>query len=465
MAMETRAITTPATRTITPLEAGHSGAANGARSSRSAWIDYAFVVPAPLAIFAAHGLGGAVGAQAGLTLVAAMSAAALIAWRRTLELSLDYRPLYGATAFFIGLLAFVAWSAWAPSSGLSKAPLAALVGSSRVAIAPDQTALELIKLAGLAVAVVCGFQIGAGAMQARRAINLILVLGLAWTLAALGLFLAGGQARLSGLFVSPNTAGCLLLCLLLLVLGRATRALMQRRGRLLDKGVQAAPYAVYVALLALCLTLTASRSALALAVALGPLLVGARLWRARPEKRAWIAGAGVVGGVGLALLAFATDRTVLTRLADASLDAADRWTIWSAYGSAFLQSPLFGFGLGSAPILAKMSVTPDTYDALWNIRAVHNVYLQWLVEGGVIGAVLMFATLACLLAVAVKGAARGAFLDLAPFLAIDMVFLLQGLVDYPLQIPSVAMMWALLLGLQTAVAVRPVRQTARRKTT
>ncbi len=165
------------------------------------------------------------------------------------------------------------------------------------------------------------------------------------------------------------------------------------------------------------------------------------------------------------MLAFATDRAVLSRLADTSLDAADRWTIWSAYGSAFLQSPLYGFGLGSAPVLAKMAVTPDTYDAMWNIRAVHNVYLQWLVEGGIIGAVLMFATLACLLAVAVKGATRGAFQSLAPFLAVDLVFLLQGLVDYPLQIPSVAMMWALLLGLQTGIAVRPVRQAPRRKTT
>lgn len=460
--METRAITTQATRTITPLEAGHSGAANGARSSRTAWIDYALVAPAPLAIFVAHSLGGATGAQAGLTLVAVMSAAALVVWRGTLDLSLDYRPLYPAAVCFTGLLAFVAWTAWWPSSGPSKPPLAILAGSSRIAIAPDQTVLELIKLVGLAVAVVCGFQIGAGAMRTRRAIDLILVLGLVWTLAALGLFLAEGQARLSGLFISPNTAGCLLLCLFLLTLGRATRPLMPQRGRPFDKVVQAAPYAVYAALLALCLSLTASRSALALAVALGPLLVGARLWRARPERRVWIAGAGVVGGLGLAMLAFIADRTVLTRLAETGLDAADRWTIWSAYASAFLQSPLYGFGLGSAPILAKMSVTPDTYDALWNIRAVHNVYLQWLVEGGVIGAVLMFATLACLLAVAVKGAARGAFQSLAPFLAIDLVFLMQGLADYPLQIPSMAMMWALLLGLQTAIAVRPVRKPARR---
>lgn len=431
---------------------------SGANARRSIWIDYALVAPLPLAIFIAQGLGGATSAQAGLILVAAVSVGAFAAWRATLNLSLDYRPLYPAAVCFLSLLAFVAWTAWSPSTGLRQGPLSALIGSSRAAIAPDQTVLELIKLIGLAAAVVCGFQLGASSARARQTGSLILILGAAWTLMALGLFLAGGQARLSGTFVSPNVAGSVLLCLLLLTLSRVVRRLMQRHGRPLDRAVQAAPYAAYAVLLVLCLTLTASRSALALAVVLGPLSVGALAWRARPEKRAWIAGAGVVFALGLAALAFIADRTVLARLTDTTIDAGDRWTIWSAYWSAFLQSPLYGFGLGSAPTLAKMSVTPDTYDALWNIRAAHNVYLQWLVEGGAVGAVLMVATVACLLSVAVKGATRGALKSLAPFLAIDLVFLLQGLVDYPLQIPSVAMMWALLLGLQTAIAVRPVRK-------
>ncbi|MGH7019203.1 MAG: O-antigen ligase family protein, partial [Brevundimonas sp.] len=144
------------------------------------------------------------------------------------------------------------------------------------------------------------------------------------------------------------------------------------------------------------------------------------------------------------------------------VDASDRWTILTAYWTNFLHSPAYGYGLGAAPTLATMSMTPDNYDALWNIRAVHNVYLQWLVEGGVVGAVLMFATVASLIGLAIRGALCGAFSSLAAFLAIDLVFLLQGLVDYPLQIPSLAMTWALLLGLQTAVAVAPARKPGRR---
>lgn len=429
-------------------------------SGRSVWVDYALAAPLPLAIFAAHAAGGARGPEAGLMLTAAAAIGLLMIWRtvQTTSAPLDYRPLYPAAACFLGLLAYVVWTAWQPSSGLPRGPLATLVGSSKVSIQPDETVLELTRLTGLAAAVAGGFILGADPKQARRTVSLFLALGLVWTLASLTWFLASGQPRLSAPFVSPNVAACLLLCLLFPVLARTVRRLARARGRLVDRAVKAAPYAAYAVLLILCLTLTASRSALALAAILGPLMVEALLLKARPRQGIWVAGAAAVFGLGLTGLIIFADRGVFTRLSEATVDASDRWTILNAYWAAFLQSPVHGFGLGTAPTLAKMSMTPDNYDALWNIRAVHNVYLQWLVEGGVVGATLMFATLACLILLAVKGAMRGAFSSLAPFFAIDLVFLVQGLVDYPLQIPSLAMTWALFLGLQTAVAVAPVRR-------
>ncbi|MNS02622.1 O-Antigen ligase [compost metagenome] len=429
-------------------------------SGRSVWVDYALAAPLPLAIFAAHAAGGARGPEAGLMLTAAAAIGLLMIWRtvQATSTALDYRPLYPAAASFLGLLVYVAWTAWQPSSGLPRGPLAALVGSSKVSIQPDETVLELTRLTGLAAAVAGGFILGADPKRARRTINLFLALGLAWTLASLSWFLASGQPRLSAPFVSPNVAACLLLCLLFPVLARTVRRLARARGRLVDRAVKAAPYAAYAALLIVCLTLTASRSALALAAILGPLMVAALLLKARPRQGIWVAGAAAVFGLGLTGLIIFADRGVFVRLSETTVDASDRWSILSAYWTAFLQSPVHGFGLGTAPTLAKMSMTPDNYDALWNIRAVHNVYLQWLVEGGVVGATLMFATLACLILLAVKGAMRGVFSSLAPFFAIDLVFLVQGLSDYPLQIPSLAMTWALFLGLQTAVAAAPVRR-------
>lgn len=464
MAMETRAITTQATRTTTRPEGGAVGAqVRGPLSGRLFWIDYALAAPLPLAIFVAHAAGGATGPEAGLILTAA-AAVSLLVWCSVREPSaaVDYRPLYPAATCFLILLAFVGWTAWQPSSALPRGPLAALVGSSKVSIQPDETMLELTKLTGLAAAVACGFILGVDAKRARRTISLFLAFGLIWTLASICWFLASSQHRLSGPFVSPNVAAALLLCLLFPVLARTIRRMARARGRLLDRAVKAAPYAAYTALLIVCLTLTASRAGLALAAILGPPTVAALLLKARPRQWVWVASTAAVFGLGLTGLIIFADRGVFARLSEATVDASDRWTILGVYWTNFLQSPLHGFGLGTAPTLAKMSMTPENYNALWNIRAVHNVYLQWLVEGGMVGATLMFATVACLIWLTVKGALCGGFSSLAPFLAIDLAFLLQGLVDYPLQIPSLAMTWALLLGLQAAIAVSPVRKPIRR---
>ena len=53
---------------------------------------------------------------------------------------------------------------------------------------------------------------------------------------------------------------------------------------------------------------------------------------------------------------------------------------------AFWAAPLAGHGLGSFDTVFKTAMTPATFPALWNIHAAENLYMQWLVEAGVIGA-------------------------------------------------------------------------------
>ncbi|CAN5295475.1 hypothetical protein BH09PSE2_BH09PSE2_23690 [soil metagenome] len=88
-------------------------------------------------------------------------------------------------------------------------------------------------------------------------------------------------------------------------------------------------------------------------------------------------------------------------------------------------------------------------------------YVQWLEEVGVVGAVPMFATVALLLGLIVRGlwVRKSMRSWLRGVLAVTLVILLHGLSDYALQTPSIANTWAMLLGVGLAVATgkRPKR--------
>jgi len=61
-----------------------------------------------------------------------------------------------------------------------------------------------------------------------------------------------------------------------------------------------------------------------------------------------------------------------------------RTEIWRLHWQAFLDSPLFGYGLGGAETVSKSLLNLSNFDVLWNIKAILNVYLQWLEEAGVV---------------------------------------------------------------------------------
>lgn len=129
----------------------------------------------------------------------------------------------------------------------------------------------------------------------------------------------------------------------------------------------------------------------------------------------------------------------------------------SAYFDAWLQRPMSGHGLGSA------QAAGDSVTTLWNAKAMlapggaQNVFLHWLVETGVIG---ITAILLVLIAMHVRifsgfrerGAAR-TLLRLS--VAVGFFLLLHGVSDSSLDLPGVAWLYALLLGVACGVAARP----------
>lgn len=316
------------------------------------------------------------------------------------------------------------------------------------------TLLEIVKLLALACAFLVGCVQGATVKRAIITAHALVVSGAFYALLAFGPYLAGGQERAGNRFtaglMSANSAATLFGVLLVIA-----ASLLIRQGRRSTHGrwgsLRFAILLGCVAILGVALILTVSRMGLtATGIAL-MVLIARALWsrRARLSFKSdrWIWAAGV-SALGLwALLEVLRARSVTL-----GVDANTRSTIFASHWDAFLASPTFGYGLGTFTTINDFVMTPDTYGALWSIRAAHNVYIQWLEEAGLLGALPMFATIAIGIGITALRARRSRTERtlLEGLVLCNLVVLLHGTTDYALQVPSIAAAWAFILGLQCA---------------
>ncbi|WP_426011634.1 O-antigen ligase family protein [Caulobacter sp. DWR2-3-1b2] len=332
----------------------------------------------------------------------------------------------------------------------------------------DQTAtlVEIVKLAGLACAFLIGCLQGGAVKRALATSQAVVFSGAVFALIGVFNYLSGEQVRtgnrLAAGFMSANSAATLFGMLLVI----AVALLVQQGGswRSLDRHRLRPNFFLLtasIAVLGASLLLTASRMGF---VATGvALAVMAWQW-ARSRKAPLPARSALwIGTAALTCLALLAGADVLwERFGHIDDDAVNRGVIFVSHWRAFLASPAFGYGLGSFPLINNVVMTPETYSALWSIRAAHNVYIQWLEEAGVVGAAPMFVCIGACLWTAVKSARQRSperlFLD--GLIAADIVVLLHGLTDYSLQVPSIAATWAFLLGLQVALVRRPASDRA-----
>lgn len=316
------------------------------------------------------------------------------------------------------------------------------------------TTVEIIKLLGLGGIFTLGCLQAARGDRARTTVEVLLIIGAVYAGVALLAFLTGtqlarNQARLTGGFLSPNSAATVFG--MLSVIGLADLLRRWRRSTGLGPFVQASRVATWIGLLLLsltCLMLTASRMGLAATAIAAAVLLVWELFDDKTRKLPILIGGAVLLLAGLALLAGGDDG-VWGRLDQVGADALVRGDIFKAHWQAFLASPLFGYGLGSFTDINTQIITAESYEALWMVRATHNVYLQWLEEAGIIGAAPMFALIAIVLASTAWGAmgpGSGKTLMRGLFAA-SLVVLIHGTTDFGLQVPSIAAFWAFVLGL------------------
>jgi O-antigen ligase len=418
------------------------------------WIALAGLGP----IFIAHWFYGALVSDVAL-IMDAVAAATLGAMLAHPKFRNDILQLKGLAWPGLAMAATVGVGLWTltPYVPGGPHPVWSFVGSTSPAATLDKSAtvVELIKLCGLACVFMVGAATGVSDARARAALNVTVWLGVAFSLWA---FFAGvtgaiyqSQAhRLEARFLTPNTAGTFFAVLLVLGVALLARRLRgQARGRI----TSALPWATAVMVFATCLLMSASRAGSAAAFvalclfALSQLATGR--WRVTQAAGAGLAGLGFLG-----LLLFVAGDLLVRRLMTAGSDFVDRTSIWKQHWQVFLDSPLLGEGLGSFESVAKARLTEGDFARLWDIRAAHSVYVQWLEQAGLAGALPMFLAVGLVIAATFAGAFRRSRMTAILFalLAIDLVFLLHGVTDFALESPSMSAFWAYLLGLQFAVA-------------
>lgn len=342
-------------------------------------------------------------------------------------------------------------------------------GSGALTVDRSAVWLNVVQFLGLACLFVAAQVIGVSEARGRWFLRIaVWAIGAYATLAFLDHVAMRRSSRLVATLLSPNSAATVFGAGLLLAVAAAANRVRRQRGlAMLKRGDPEAVVALaIVGILATDLLLTASRAGLAATLlGLGLLLV----WEAIAQKQRLrvAAGLGLTAAIlAVGALSLRSADLVSERLDLAERDVSVRTAILAPHWEAFQSSPWFGYGLGSFPTVNQMVSNQENLRVLFDVRAVHNLYLQWLEEGGVIGSLAMAALFLTLLWPILRGGLReggGATWARATVCA-AVVFLAHGITDFALQAPAIQALAALTLGVVGAMAAgaRPARAAEKR---
>lgn len=146
---------------------------------------------------------------------------------------------------------------------------------------------------------------------------------------------------------------------------------------------------------------------------------------------------------------------VLARFDSTTVDAAGRMTLYRAVFDAILAEPWIGVGYGTFEVSFPM-VRDATIDTPFLLDKAHNSYLEFAFEAGVPAFALMMGLLGGLVALCLHGIWKRRGNRLFPCVGVAAAALTasHALVDFSIQIPAVAVVFAALLGVASAQSLR-----------
>jgi O-antigen ligase len=159
--------------------------------------------------------------------------------------------------------------------------------------------------------------------------------------------------------------------------------------------------------------------------------------------------APVIGVIAVGAWLFARGSgPLIDRFSDTAAAAESRQKLVEAHWEAFLSRPVLGNGLNTYHELNSIAATPENWAELSYAGAAHNIYVQALEEVGIVGVLLV----ALMLAPPILRALRRALFGeagvewAAAAVGVSVLLLLHGVVDFELQIPAIAALFAFTLG-------------------
>ena len=158
--------------------------------------------------------------------------------------------------------------------------------------------------------------------------------------------------------------------------------------------------------------------------------------------------------IGLGALMFIVfGEPVVSRM---GVEAEDgRWCAWSATLKMVAERPIVGQGFGTFSDAFPQYRDPDCLGTRGAWTRAHNSYLELLAGMGLVGGLILLALFAKLVRIFIAGIQQRKSLKAIPILTLGALSYtaLHSAVDFPLQIPGLALYFAGLLGAGCAVSI------------
>lgn len=339
------------------------------------------------------------------------------------------------------------------------AAMPAWVNETSQFLAPDLFAFGMARLFGASAMLLAGSWVGFRRSGLRQCVLALIAAGVLDICVGLllrevnpftvwGISKGINAYRFTGTLLNANASACLFAVTAILAIGTLQDSLLYPARSGLRRYMPLAMIAVSLLAVGAC-AITGSRTALFLTLlSIAGMLASDRLIRRLVWNKQ---GALISGGIVMMLtvILLTVGDTTFDRIGLLEGDFADRVAIWSRYCDMAVRAPLFGYGPASFVESSKLAMeTPEQARLLWYVNSPHNIILSLVLEHGVLFVLLLAPTALAMVGTRPFNISRG---DRNPVRAATLVacsvVICCALIDIALDVPGVATLFALLVGL------------------